>query len=395
MSGLDPSAHPLEGSEPPVAAAVFRVRGVVQGVGFRPFVYALARRCGLGGWVRNTSAGVRDRGRGQRRPTSRRSPPRCRTRRRERAYIASLERAAGRAHAAPARSSSSRAPPTRAPTSSSRPTSPLCDGLPARAARPADRRYGYPFTNCTNCGPRFTIIEIAALRPRAHDDARASRSATTAGASTRTRPTGASTPSPTPAPCAGRASSWWRRGAASGGADCGPRAVGRRLRSSWPSATRRSGAAGRAAARGRDPGRQGSRRLSPRLRRDQRRRGARAQAAQRAARQAAGRHVRRPRRAASPLPDRRERGGAAGVAGAPDRAARVAEPGRGGEPSWTELGWRRRASRLRSAGDGRWRTPTGTGRPRGRRAPALPGRDAAVHAAARAAAASGRPARWS
>ncbi|HJW75082.1 MAG TPA: acylphosphatase, partial [Thermoleophilia bacterium] len=32
--------------------------GVVQGVGFRPFVFALARRCGLRGWVRNTSAGV-------------------------------------------------------------------------------------------------------------------------------------------------------------------------------------------------------------------------------------------------------------------------------------------------------------------------------------------------
>ena len=32
-------------------------------------------------------------------------------------------------------------------------------GLPARDLRPVNRRYGYPFTNCTNCGPRFSIIE--------------------------------------------------------------------------------------------------------------------------------------------------------------------------------------------------------------------------------------------
>jgi len=40
------------------AAARLSVRGVVQGVGFRPFVYALAQQWGVHGWVRNTSAGV-------------------------------------------------------------------------------------------------------------------------------------------------------------------------------------------------------------------------------------------------------------------------------------------------------------------------------------------------
>ena len=78
--------------------------------------------------------------------------------------------------------------------------------LPARAVRPRDRRYRYPFITCTNCGPRFTIVAGCPVRPREHDDGVASRCARSAGGSTKTPPTGASTPSRSRARRAARAS---------------------------------------------------------------------------------------------------------------------------------------------------------------------------------------------
>ncbi len=57
MSGVSQGGAPPEGGAP-IVAEELRVRGVVQGVGFRPFVYAHAARHRLSGWVRNTSAGV-------------------------------------------------------------------------------------------------------------------------------------------------------------------------------------------------------------------------------------------------------------------------------------------------------------------------------------------------
>ncbi len=57
------------------------------------------------------------------------------------------------------RSSSSRAGPTRTPTSSVSPDIATCDDCRRELLDPDDRRHDYPFTNCTNCGPRFTIIE--------------------------------------------------------------------------------------------------------------------------------------------------------------------------------------------------------------------------------------------
>ena len=63
---------------------------------------------------------------------------------------------------------------------------------------PSNRRFGYPFTNCTNCGPRFTIIEAVP-----YDRVRTSMKGFTmckpASANTMTLPTVAFTPSPTPA----------------------------------------------------------------------------------------------------------------------------------------------------------------------------------------------------
>jgi hydrogenase maturation protein HypF len=132
------------------------VTGLVQGVGFRPFVYRLAQSHNLAGWVRNTSRGVEIEVEG---------PP------------ASLDLFIGQlSQEAPAlarveRVISEEVAPLDQETfeileSESLPGTeafiPPDVGLCADCAReiqdPGDRRYKYPFTNCTNCGPRFTLI---------------------------------------------------------------------------------------------------------------------------------------------------------------------------------------------------------------------------------------------
>ena len=132
------------------------ITGVVQGVGFRPFVYGLARRLGLAGWVRNTSAGVDIEADGPAAALD--------------AFLTAL-----RDELPPlARIDSLSAAPrpadgyttfdireSRAEANAFQPISPdvaVCDDCRRELFDPADRRYRYPFINCTNCGPRFTII---------------------------------------------------------------------------------------------------------------------------------------------------------------------------------------------------------------------------------------------
>ena len=132
------------------------IRGVVQGVGFRPWVYQLARANGLRGRVWNDSTGVVIRAFGDDARLAlfldllgQQAPPAARVREVEWRVIPfehaesfeiieSDETAARRVTI----------PPDLA----------VCDECLAEVFDPTDRRYRYPFTNCTNCGPRYSIV---------------------------------------------------------------------------------------------------------------------------------------------------------------------------------------------------------------------------------------------
>ncbi len=141
------------------------VTGIVQGVGFRPFVYRLANVCCLTGFVANTPAGVKIEVEG---PADRveefldrlpkEVPPL--------ANITSISLRDAELEGSDAfRIVSSRlGEPPKALIS---PDVAVCDDCLREMSNPRDRRFRYPFINCTNCGPRFTIIrDIPYDRPR-------------------------------------------------------------------------------------------------------------------------------------------------------------------------------------------------------------------------------------
>ncbi len=133
------------------------VRGIVQGVGFRPFVYGLAVNNRLTGWVRNTSSGVEIEINGsapgvqafcehlQNNP-----PPLARI-----DEIVTEEIAPNGAIQFEILESKP-LPGEFIPVS---PDMAICADCHRELFDPSDRRYRYPFINCTNCGPRFTIIK--------------------------------------------------------------------------------------------------------------------------------------------------------------------------------------------------------------------------------------------
>ena len=134
----------------------YEVGGVVQGVGFRPFVHGLARRHGLGGFVLNDGRGVvveveGDPGALDAFASSLRqeAPPlarveslvwRAATPRNERAFVIGPSEPGGSLAALVA------------------PDAATCPDCLRELFDPADRRFRYPFINCTRCGPRFTIV---------------------------------------------------------------------------------------------------------------------------------------------------------------------------------------------------------------------------------------------
>ncbi len=133
-----------------------RVEGIVQGVGFRPFVHELATSLGLTGFVGNDAAGVFAEVEGPSDAVSR-FLERLRT---EQPPLASVERVTEEPvpligdHAfviAPSPAGGER-------QTLISPDTATCDDCLAELFDPADRRHRYPFINCTNCGPRFTIV---------------------------------------------------------------------------------------------------------------------------------------------------------------------------------------------------------------------------------------------
>ncbi|MFO0583277.1 MAG: carbamoyltransferase HypF [Anaeromyxobacter sp.] len=132
-----------------------RVTGTVQGVGFRPFVYRLAREAGVSGRVRNDAAGVTIEAFAPR-PALEAFTARLRTDRPPAAVIETLEASPIPAEAAAAFEIVESGGATERRVAIP-PDLGTCEACRREILDPTDRRHGYPFTNCTDCGPRFTI----------------------------------------------------------------------------------------------------------------------------------------------------------------------------------------------------------------------------------------------
>lgn len=133
------------------------VSGIVQGVGFRPYVFRLAEELSLAGWVKNTPAGVviEVEGRPAQVDEFRKRLPAEKPRHCEIQQLDSLDvPPCGYSHFAIRSSDKEGAPTALVPTDIA-----TCGECLAEIFDPANRRYLYPFTNCTHCGPRFSILE--------------------------------------------------------------------------------------------------------------------------------------------------------------------------------------------------------------------------------------------
>ncbi len=154
-SGGHLEAERTSGLQP--AALRLRVAGVVQGVGFRPFVHRLAVRHALRGWVRNTTGDVEIAVVGESLELERfvaelraEAPPLARIDRLDREPVA------------PEAFGAFRIVESESGGTVGQWVSPdvaTCDACAAELFDPANRRFRYPFITCTDCGPRYTVIE--------------------------------------------------------------------------------------------------------------------------------------------------------------------------------------------------------------------------------------------
>lgn len=159
-----PPAIAVKISSPSVSTSEtvgIRVKGTVQGVGFRPFVYRLARENGVEGWVRNDMEGVL---------IQASAPPETLLRFESEltagappaAKIECIHRIIIPEDPAARRSEGFRIIPSREGVKVDVPMPPdlaLCNDCRREMNDPMNRRYRYPFINCTNCGPRYSILE--------------------------------------------------------------------------------------------------------------------------------------------------------------------------------------------------------------------------------------------
>jgi hydrogenase maturation protein HypF len=132
------------------------LRGAVQGVGFRPFVYRLATELSLTGWVLNSSSGLVVEVEGL--PEQlRRFEERLETER-PRASVVTVHESAAIPAQGSTRFEIHASDPDSGKSVNVLPDLATCDDCRAELLDPANRRYLYPFTNCTNCGPRYSIV---------------------------------------------------------------------------------------------------------------------------------------------------------------------------------------------------------------------------------------------
>ena len=157
MRAAEAKDAPVDGQDAPRACRRMEVRGRVQGVGFRPFVYRLAHELSLAGFVTNTASGVVIEVEGAARDVAHfqeRLAGECPAL----AVIDRIESAEApcAAHTAFSIRESDRAGAMQARVL---PDVATCAACLRELNDPADRRYRYPFTNCTHCGPRYSIIQ--------------------------------------------------------------------------------------------------------------------------------------------------------------------------------------------------------------------------------------------
>ena len=188
-----------------------RVEGTVQGVGFRPYVYRLAGELRLGGLRAERRARRAGRGRGPSRSGASASSRGCRPRRRRWPRSSAARPRATSRRPASAASRSAHSPAGGEPRRSVSPDSATCDGLPGRALRPRRPPLPLPVHQLHELRPALHDRARRPVRPAAHHDGRLRDVRGAARPSTRTRPTGASTPSRTRARSAGRGRGWSAR----------------------------------------------------------------------------------------------------------------------------------------------------------------------------------------
>ncbi len=142
---------------PPVTRLKIVVRGAVQGVGFRPFVFRLASKLGLHGWVNNSPQGVFIEAEGPRAVLEKfllqlelEKPPRSSVQSLEPSWLDAVGFKAFEIRASETGGDK---------TALVLPDIATCPDCLREIFEPKNRRFHYPFTNCTNCGPRFSIIE--------------------------------------------------------------------------------------------------------------------------------------------------------------------------------------------------------------------------------------------